>query len=125
MAQETVRERAGQAPATSTSTSTSTNGAGGTGKEAAPPAGHRFIFGAAVPLLILLSAAAIFESVTHSWNGWTGAQAVQRTNDASVRADVTPLSTRVSGTVVKMAVEDYQRVKAGELLVRIKSDDYR
>jgi membrane fusion protein (multidrug efflux system) len=125
MAQETKREPEEQAPATSTSTSTSTNGAGGTAKEAEPPARHRFNLGTAASFLILLLAAVILWGVTTSWNGWVGAQAVQRTNDAYVRADVTPLSTRVSGTVVKMAVEDYERVKAGELLVQIKSTDYR
>jgi membrane fusion protein (multidrug efflux system) len=31
----------------------------------------------------------------------------------------------VSGTVAKVAVEDYQRVRAGDLLVQIKDDDYR
>src|SRR5262249_4790531 len=53
------------------------------------------------------------------------AQTVQKTDDASLRADITPLSTRVSGTVVQVAVEDFQPVKAGELLVQIKSNDYR
>jgi len=35
------------------------------------------------------------------------------------------LSTRVSGTVAQVAVNDYQKVKAGDLLVQIKDDDYR
>ena len=81
--------------------------------------------GRLVPLLILLLAAGIYLRITTSWNSWVGAQAVQRTNDASLRADITPLSTRISGSVVQMAVEDYQRVRAGELLIAIKSNDYR
>src|SRR5207247_2053469 len=47
------------------------------------------------------------------------------TDDAYVRADVTPLSTKISGIVSVVAVEDYQQVKAGDLLVQIKDDDFR
>jgi membrane fusion protein (multidrug efflux system) len=50
---------------------------------------------------------------------------VQKTDDAQVRADVTPLSTKSSGIVAVVAVNDYQHVKAGELLVQLKDDDFR
>jgi membrane fusion protein (multidrug efflux system) len=79
----------------------------------------------AVPVIVLLLAGAILFSITHNWNAWTGAQKTQRTDDAFLRSDITPLSTRISGTVLKVAVEDYQSVKAGDLLVLIKDDDYR
>jgi len=39
-----------------------------------------------------------------------GGGAEQRTDDAYVRADMTPLSTRVSGTVRKVDVEDFASV---------------
>jgi membrane fusion protein (multidrug efflux system) len=78
-----------------------------------------------IPLLALLMAAAILFGVISSWNSWTGAQTDQKTDDASLRADITPLSTRVSGDVTRVTVEDYQHVKAGDLLVEIKSRDYR
>jgi membrane fusion protein, multidrug efflux system len=42
-----------------------------------------------------------------------------------VRADLTPLSTKVSGVVVKVLVDDYQTVKAGDLLVQLRDDDFR
>jgi len=38
---------------------------------------------------------------------------------------MTPLSTRISGTVRKMDVNDYQSVKAGQVLVEIDDDEYR
>src|SRR5215469_10069273 len=38
---------------------------------------------------------------------------------------MTPLSTRISGTVRKMDVKDYQSVKAGQVLVEIDDDEYR
>src|SRR5262249_5164633 len=49
----------------------------------------------------------------------------QETDDAYLRSDLTPLSTRVSGTVAQVAVNDYQKVKAGDLLEQLKDDDYR
>src|SRR5690242_21878569 len=77
------------------------------------------------PVLVLLLAAAILFFIVTNWNAWAGSRGSQKTDDAYLRADITPLSTRVSGTVTKVAVEDYQKVKAGDLLVQIKDDDYR
>jgi membrane fusion protein, multidrug efflux system len=77
------------------------------------------------PVLILLIAAVILFFIVTNWNAWAGSRGSQKTDDAYLRADITPLSTRVSGTVTKVAVEDYQSVKAGDLLVQIKDDDYR
>ena len=76
-------------------------------------------------LLVLLVAAVLLVVITSSWNAWVGSKGSQKTDDAYLRADITPLSTKVSGTVTQVAVEDYQRVKAGDLLVQIKDDDYR
>jgi membrane fusion protein (multidrug efflux system) len=78
-----------------------------------------------VPILVLGLAAAILILIVTDWNSWVGRKGPQKTDDAYLRADITPLSTRVSGDVTKVAVEDYQRVKAGDLLVQIKDDDYR
>src|SRR4051794_6247215 len=135
--EETAAAAGAAATATATDGRAATNGPGGNAKEAEPrtaasgesyaepPERARFNLGKAVPFLILLLAAGILLRITTSWNSWVGAQAVQRTNDAYVRADVTPLSTRIAGTVVQVAVADFQRVKAGDLLVQIKSKDYR
>ncbi|MCW3096468.1 MAG: secretion protein HlyD family protein [Chthonomonadaceae bacterium] len=92
---------------------------------AEPNSPSRFSLRKFVPLLVLVLAGTILLSVANSWNSWVGAQTSQRTDDAYLRADITPLSTRVSGTVMKVAVEDYQRVKAGDLLVQLKNTDYR
>jgi membrane fusion protein, multidrug efflux system len=77
------------------------------------------------PVLALLLAAAIFSLIVTNWNAWVGSRGSQKTDDAYLRADITPLSTRVSGAVTQVAVADYQSVKAGDLLVQIKDDDYR
>ncbi|HWO02968.1 MAG TPA: HlyD family secretion protein [Blastocatellia bacterium] len=78
-----------------------------------------------VPVLVLLLAAALLFVITTNWNSWAGRAGSQKTDDAYLRADITPLSTRVSGTVKEVAVEDYQKVKAGDLLVQLKDDDFR
>jgi len=77
------------------------------------------------PVLVILIAVALLILITSSWNSWVGRTGSQKTDDAYLRADITPLSTRVSGTVTQVAVEDYQKVRAGDLLVQIKDDDYR
>src|SRR5262249_40433492 len=72
------------------------------------------------PVLVLLLAAAILFLIVTNWNAWAGSRGSQKTDDAYLRADITPLSTRVSGAVTQVAVADYQSVKAGDLLVQIK-----
>jgi membrane fusion protein, multidrug efflux system len=78
-----------------------------------------------IPLLVLLLAAGILFGIADGWNRFVGGGSTQRTDDAFLRADITPLSTRVSGTVAQVAVTDYQRVKAGDLLVQLKDDDFK
>src|SRR5215470_6128598 len=77
------------------------------------------------PLLVLLLAIAIIVTITRNWNGWEGAHANQVTNDAYVRGDLTPLSTKVAGLVREVKVNDYQSVRKGELLVQLDDDDYK
>ncbi len=78
-----------------------------------------------VPALILVMALAIVFLISGNWNAWASERAEQETDDASTRADLTPLSTKVAGLVATVAVSDYQAVKAGELLVRLRDDDFR
>src|SRR5262245_26180124 len=79
-----------------------------------------------VPVVFIgLLAAILFISVTANWNSWVSSREIQETDDAYVRADLTPLSTRVSGTVARVAVDDYQKVTAGDLLVQLKDEDYK
>jgi membrane fusion protein (multidrug efflux system) len=47
------------------------------------------------------------------------------TDNAYVRGDVTPISPRVSGYITEVEVRDNQAVKAGDVLYRIDSRDYR
>src|SRR5215467_13809076 len=78
-----------------------------------------------VPAVILLMSAGILILITGNWNRWVGDRTWQSTDDAYLRADLTPLSTKVAGLVATVAVSDYQPVKAGDLLVQLRDDDFR
>jgi membrane fusion protein (multidrug efflux system) len=78
-----------------------------------------------VPGIILLLAGGIIVLITTNWNAWAGGRSVQETDDAYLHADLTPLSTKVAGLVATVAVSDYQAVKAGELLVALRDDDFK
>ncbi len=79
----------------------------------------------AIPLLAVLAALAFVALATLRWDEWVGAAVIQTTNDAYIKADTTRLSSRVAGEVLKVAVTDFQRVKAGDLLVQIDPADYQ
>jgi membrane fusion protein, multidrug efflux system len=77
------------------------------------------------PVLVLLMALAIALTMTRNWNAWEGERAEQVTNDAYIKRDLTPLSTKVIGLVREVKVNDYQRVRQGDELVLLSDDDYR
>jgi membrane fusion protein, multidrug efflux system len=77
-----------------------------------------------IPLLATSAALAFVALATLRWDAWVGGATIQTTDDAYVRAELTQLSTRVAGEVIKVAVSDFQRVKAGDLLVQIDPADY-
>ena len=77
------------------------------------------------PLIVLLLALAVIVTITRNWNGWEGGRIEQVTNDAYVRGDLTPLSTKVAGLVREVKVNDYQQVRKGDLLVQLEDDDYK
>jgi membrane fusion protein (multidrug efflux system) len=78
-----------------------------------------------IPLIVLLAAAGLLFGIAGHWTGWQASRANQETDDAYLKADVTPLSTRISGTVRRVNVGDYQSVKAGQSLIELDDDDYR
>lgn len=63
--------------------------------------------------------------VSTYWNRWQGRRGWQTTDDAYLQADVTPIATKVSGYVRALPVEDFQRVRAGDVIAEINDDDYR
>jgi len=90
-----------------------------------PPGVVQKIRGRLVTVTILFIAAALVFFLASNWTTWAGDGERQTTDDAYLRADVTPLSTKAAGIVASVEVSDYQAVKAGNLLVRLRDEDFR
>jgi membrane fusion protein (multidrug efflux system) len=74
--------------------------------------------------VLVLAGGLVSLFATH-WNAWLGSATKQRTDDAYLQADLTPLAAKVSGYIRLVAVGDFKKVRAGDLLVQIEDDDYR
>jgi membrane fusion protein, multidrug efflux system len=77
------------------------------------------------PAFVVLLALGILVTLTRNWNAWEGGKVEQVTDDAYVRGDLTPLSTKVAGIVRAVDVADYQQVHKGDLIVELQDDDYQ
>jgi membrane fusion protein, multidrug efflux system len=75
--------------------------------------------------LVFIAALVILIVVVTRWNSWEGAPGWQTTDDAYLQADLTPLAAKVPGYVREVPVDDFQRVRAGQLVARVDDDDYR
>jgi len=73
-------------------------------------------FGAAALILLVCAT---------QWNRWEGAARYQTTDDAYLQTNLTPLSAQISGYVQSVPVEDYEHVRAGQLIVQIADDPYQ
>ena len=104
-----------------------TRTAGSAGVGLPPPPPRRAIrWGSiGIRLIVLLLIGGLMLVLAHEWDWWVGSAELQTTDDAYLHADTTPLAAKVPGYVRRMLVNDYQRVKAGDLLVDIVDDDYR
>jgi membrane fusion protein (multidrug efflux system) len=74
---------------------------------------------------VIVAAVVLVVLFATRWDRWTGEATRQETDDAYLRSDITPLSAKVEGYVKTVPVDDFQRVKAGDLLVEIDASDYR
>src|SRR5262249_7034281 len=77
------------------------------------------------PVVVVLLAVTVVATVTRNWNAWEGGRIEQVTDDAYVRGDLTPLSTKVAGIVKDVKVSDFQQVHKGDLLVQLQDDDFK
>src|SRR5882672_7348420 len=77
------------------------------------------------PLLVVVLALAVLITITRNWNAWEGGKVEQVTDDAYIRGDLTPLSTKVAGIVREVEVADYQAVHKGDLIAELEDNDYR
>ena len=76
-------------------------------------------------LCAVLAAGTILFLCLTQWNGWVGGARLQRTDDAYLETDLTPVGARVAGYVRAVPAADFEQVRAGQLLVQIDDEDYR
>jgi membrane fusion protein (multidrug efflux system) len=74
---------------------------------------------------VFIFALAILVIVSTRWTRWEGNAEWQSTDDAYLQADLTPIAAKVAGYVRELPVQDFDRVRAGDVLAQIVDDDYR
>ncbi len=74
---------------------------------------------------VFIIAIAILIIVTTRWNGWQSRAGWQSTDDSFLQSDLTPIAAKVSGYVRDVPVQDFDRVRAGQVICQLNDDDYR
>ncbi len=92
---------------------------------AAPAQGIRRWTGTAIRLFILALVAGLVIFLANEWDWFVSSTPTESTDDAYLEADTTPLAARVPGYLRAILVQDFQRVKQGQVLAEIVDDDYR
>jgi membrane fusion protein, multidrug efflux system len=87
--------------------------------------GWNRLFEFAWRVLVFLVAIGILVVVFTNWNRWEGRAGWQRTDDAYLQSDLTPIAAKVAGYVRDLPIQDYQRVHRGQVLAQLVDDDYR
>ncbi|MBL8268039.1 HlyD family secretion protein [Steroidobacter sp.] len=75
--------------------------------------------------IVIVAALAGILIVLYAWELWPFARTIQSTDNAYVRGQTTLISPQVSGYVVAVPVQDYEAIKAGEVLAQIDDRIYR
>jgi membrane fusion protein (multidrug efflux system) len=75
-------------------------------------------------ILVFIVTIAIIVVVTTNWNRWEGGVGWQRTNDAYLESDPTPVTSKVAGYLRELPIEDFQRVRKGQILAQLIDVDY-
>ncbi|MDP3859537.1 MAG: HlyD family secretion protein [Stagnimonas sp.] len=73
---------------------------------------------------VVLGAAAV-GAVAWGLHWWNTGRWLESTDNAYVRADIAVITPRIAGEVIEVAVRENQRVKKGDVLVRIDPRDYQ
>lgn len=76
-------------------------------------------------LLVVAGLVALVLIALYGSHWWTSGRFIEETDDAYIGGDVTVIGPKVAGYIEEVLVTDNQRVKAGDLLVRLDSRDYR
>ena len=75
--------------------------------------------------VVFLIAVGLLIIITTRWNRWQGGARWQATDDAYLQSDLTPIAAKVTGYVRRVPVQDFERVRAGELIAELVDDDYK
>ena len=76
-------------------------------------------------LLAATGLAALVAAGLYAGHWWTSARFVETTDDAYIGGDITVIGPKVAGHIEQVLVSDNQRVKAGDVLIRLDARDYR
>jgi membrane fusion protein, multidrug efflux system len=76
-------------------------------------------------ILVFIVAVGIIIVVSTNWTRWEGGAAWQRTTDAYLQSDLTPISAKVGGYVRELPIQDFEHVHKGQVLAQLVDDDYR
>jgi membrane fusion protein, multidrug efflux system len=77
-----------------------------------------------VPLVVIGAVCVLVGISTQQFDQWTAGADTQTTDNAYIRADLSHLSARAAGNVVAVKVNDFDRVKAGDVILQIDPSDY-
>lgn len=76
-------------------------------------------------LMLALIAAALLTTAGYGAYWWHSGRFMQSTDDAYVGGDISAISTKVSGYIQRIAVQDNMAVRKGDLLVQLDDRDYQ
>ena len=76
-------------------------------------------------VLVFLIALGVLIVGATRWNAWQGRAGWQSTDDAYLQSDLTPIAARVVGYMRVVPAQDFERVRAGQVLAEIVDSDYR
>lgn len=76
-------------------------------------------------VLVTAALSAVLAAASYGAYWWQTGRFLQTTDDAYVGGDISAISSKVSGYIQQLAVQDNMAVKKGDLLIRIDDRDYR
>jgi membrane fusion protein (multidrug efflux system) len=75
--------------------------------------------------LLTAAIAALVVIGLYATHWWTAGRFIEETDDAYIGGDVTVIGPKVAGYIEQVLVTDNQKVKAGDVLIRLDARDYR
>ena len=76
-------------------------------------------------ILVFIVAIGIIIVVSTNWTRWEGGAGWQKTTDAYLQSDLTPISAKVGGYLSALPIQDFDRVRKGQVLAQLVDVDYR